>query len=276
MIVYENHEGKRITLNKRPYKLLNIDNLYDIDRDFTRKNGRITSFNNGTSEKSVELDVLSIKDISWKNAYEEMQNIFNTDTYAQKPGKLYVGEYYLECFIYAILPKSINLTHPYVTCTLRIISNDFIWLKPTRYTYLSSDATPGSHHTKRYPYMYPFRYQARVGVGTMFNPVSFSSHFQMIFYGLVKNPVVVINDHVYGVDTEVSENEYLIIDYSGEHKREIKLHKRDGNIEDKFNDRNRQSGVFTKIEPGKSTVQWSGNFTFDIIVYEERSQPKWI
>ena len=98
----------------------------------------------------------------------------------------------------------------------------------------------------------------------------------MIFYGAIKNPVVVINDHVYGVDTEVSENEYLIIDYSSEHKREIKLHKRDGSIEGKFNERNRQSGVFTKIEPGKSSVQWSGNFTFDIILYEERSQPKWI
>lgn len=42
-----------------------------------------------------------------------------------------------------------------------------------------------------------------------------------------------------------------------------------------FHNRGLVDSVFRPIQSGRQTIDWSGKFDFDIILYEERSQPRW-
>lgn len=276
LVKYENHLGDTICLNEKPYKILDIDELFKIDRDYNIQSGSLVSFEQQLNPKQMEMDVLDTKSIRWKEAAERMQQIFELDVLMQHPGKLYVGDYYIPCYVYTAAPKNVNLKSPYVTYDLTLVSDIPVWMKAMKHSFLSSLGANKVYTTKRYSYSYPYRYRSTIGSSFLYNPLAVPSHYQIIFYGAVNNPAVVINNHVYQVNAEIMENEYLIVDYSGEQTRLIELHKRDGSVEDKFHCRSKESSVFTKIEPGKQAVNWSGDFAFDIILYEERSQPKWI
>ena len=42
-----------------------------------------------------------------------------------------------------------------------------------------------------------------------------------------------------------------------------------------FNNRNFADSVFRPIQTGRQEVSWNGRFDFDLILLEERSEPKW-
>lgn len=50
----------------------------------------------------------------------------------------------------------------------------------------------------------------------------------------------------------------------------------DGTQTNLFNDRNKESYIFEKIQPGVNSVTWDGSFNFSVTILEERSEPKWI
>lgn len=99
-----------------------------------------------------------------------------------------------------------------------------------------------------------------------------ASHFKMIIYGPCNEPIIHINDYPYQIHTELKENEYLIID---SRKNEVTKYLSDGSTEDLYNSRAFKNSVFEKIPSGKLKINWSGEFGFDIILFLERSEPKW-
>ena len=70
----------------------------------------------------------------------------------------------------------------------------------------------------------------------------------------------------------MNSGEYLTIDSA---TKKIFLTAVDGTTANKFNNRNRDSYIFEKIQPGGNVVAWDGTFGFDVILLEERSEPKW-
>ena len=78
---------------------------------------------------------------------------------------------------------------------------------------------------------------------------------------------------MYQVDCEVGEGEYLTVDST---TKKIFVTKNDGTIVNCFNSRNKNSYIFEKIPSGNNAVTWSGEYGFDVILMEERSEPKWI
>lgn len=273
---YENHQGQRICLSERPYKLLNVDELYAISREYIEDNGHLTGFKRKVITKAFELDILSTKDISWKDAIENFNSIIECDVVNTKAGKLYIGDYYMECFIHIVTPSKINLCNPYVTVKLTLVTESPVWVKSERYTFVSAATPTEGHDTKRYPHTYSYHYRPRIGQSVLYSQLSMPAHYQIIIYGPVTNPSVTIGGNVYQVSVELLANEYLVIDYSNTGTRTITVYHQDGQSEDKFGARSKQFSVFTKINPGRQPVLWSGDFAFDIILFDERSQPKWI
>ncbi len=273
-IWYENHLGKRLCLSEKPYKLLDIDDLYTISREYTESNGRITGFKQKIITKTLELDVLSTKDRDWKNSAEELRELLESDI--DEPGKLYIGDYYIVCCIYLMNPQKVNLRSPYVTCKLTLVSDMPLWIKHHSKVFLSTEVPAAQSSIKRYPYTYPYRYRSRSGGSFIYNPFAYAAHYQIIVYGSVRNPAITIGNHLYQVNTDVGDNERLVIDYSNTRNRTITRYLMNGEEINEFNNRNKQNSVFELIKPGKQAVNWSGEFSFDIILIEERSQPKWI
>ena len=48
-----------------------------------------------------------------------------------------------------------------------------------------------------------------------------------------------------------------------------------GERESVFNNRAKKKSIFKKVPPGRQEIVWSGTFDFDLLIYEERSEPKW-
>lgn len=42
-----------------------------------------------------------------------------------------------------------------------------------------------------------------------------------------------------------------------------------------FHNREKGKKFFKKIPPGRQKVVWSGKFDWDLVIYEERSEPRW-
>lgn len=271
---YENHQGQRICLSEKPYKLLDIDELYMISREYIESDGKVTGFKQKIITKTFELDILSMKGRHWKESAERMRELIDIDI--EEGGKLFVGDYYISCRIHMMTPEKINLCNPYVTCKLTLVSDQPVWICPQSQTFLSTSVPSEKSNTKRYPYRYPYHYRARAGASTLYNPLSQPSPYQLIIYGPVNNPAITIGSHLYQVYTEVLENERLVIDYSSARNRIVKRYTQNGTVIDEFDKRNKQISVFELIKTGKQAVNWSGLFSFDIVLYDERSQPKWI
>ena len=54
----------------------------------------------------------------------------------------------------------------------------------------------------------------------------------------------------------------------------IILTKTDGSRENAFNSREKEQNIFARIPQGMSRVKWNGDFGFDMILFQERSQPR--
>lgn len=94
----------------------------------------------------------------------------------------------------------------------------------------------------------------------------------MTIYGPVVDPIINIGNYPYKVDTTVEENEYLTIDGT---KNTVERTLADGTIINEYNKRSFENSVFRPIPPGNNSVLWSGDFGWDITLYQERSEPKW-
>lgn len=124
-----------------------------------------------------------------------------------------------------------------------------------------------------YPFDYPFEYYTKL-VGDSINNTGFTaSNFKLIVYGACVSPFVSIGGHTYKVNCTVGENEYLTIDSA---EKKIYITSNTGEVINKFNARGREDYIFEKIPPGTHDVVWDGSFGFDVILLEERSEPKWI
>ena len=104
------------------------------------------------------------------------------------------------------------------------------------------------------------------------NESPYDTQFRMSIYGPVREPLVMINGCRYYVNVLLEENEYLEIN-----SRVGTIYKtlNDGTKENCFHLREMDNAVFTPISPGRNRVSWSGEYRFDLTIFEERSEPKW-
>ena len=97
-------------------------------------------------------------------------------------------------------------------------------------------------------------------------------NFKMIIYGPVVNPQVIIGGYKYYVEIVLIEGEYLEIDSAGETVIKVMA---TGLKVDCFHNRSKKDNVFRPIQTGNHQVSWSGKFDFDVLLLQERSEPRW-
>ena len=130
-----------------------------------------------------------------------------------------------------------------------------------------------SSYGKKYAGRYPYQY----GTGYA-NEILFNDHFAdtpaiVTIYGPCTEPKIYIGGNVYGVEANAEEGERIVLD-----QIERKIYRVDatGATTNLFDYRIKTSDPFKKISPGDVTVQFSGEFGFDIELLQQRSEPKWI
>lgn len=263
-VYYENHLGEIIDLMKKPYRLI-TGTLFDYEWEET--SSTISSFSRSAKKKNLKMDIFDDKKTYHKNI-DYLNEVFEKDILAKVPGKLYFCGSYINCYIITS-EKSNWESNIFMVLNLTILT-DAVWIRENNYNFYTYENT--STNNKQYPYKYPYRYANGLNNAYVINPHFVDANFKMIIYGPAINPMVVVGGNSYLVNIVLEENERLEIDSrSG---TILKIMSK-GETVNAFHNREKKRTFFQKIKPGRQSISWTGDFAFDLVIYEERSEPKW-
>ncbi|RDU22213.1 hypothetical protein [Anaerosacchariphilus polymeriproducens] len=123
-----------------------------------------------------------------------------------------------------------------------------------------------------YPHGYPRGYAANEVDEIINNETLAASNFKMILYGPCSDPTILIAGHTYKVFATLERGEYIIID---SRNKTVYQYFEDSTSLSLFNQRYKEESLFDKIPAGNLTISWNREFGFDLILFDERSEPKW-
>lgn len=265
-VYYKNHFGETIDLKQYPYHLLSGD-LLDYEWETISSGGRISGFGKEIVEIALKFEIFAKKE-EYHRALDRVTEIFEKDILAVTPGKLYINDQYIQCYITS--SKKTEWESDILAVTELTLVTDYpYWIKEetVHFEPISEEAD----NNKEYPYRYPYRYTNGFSNRTLYNDHYVASDFRMIIFGPVSAPAVFISEHLYQVNILLEAGEYLTIDSA---KGTITVTENAGKQKNVFNNRNKIQDIFCKIPQGMNKVKWNGKFGFDIILLKERSQPK--
>ena len=191
------------------------------------------------------------------------------DVLAKKPGRIVIGDYYYKCYITESKKSKYLASRRRMEVDLTISSDEPYWVREDLHSFRKKGVTdPGLN----YPHDYAFDYASHFKRTALVNTGFTASNFRMIIYGPCTDPLVYVSGHAYVVNCDAAAGEYITIDSVA---KTVTRTAADGSITNVFNLRGRESYIFEKIRSGDNLVTWGGDFGVDIILLEERSEPKW-
>lgn len=221
-----------------------------------------------TIEKSVPLKIFGMAD-EVKATRNRLFEITNTDTTANKYGRLWFGDYYMQCYISE--SKKSRYMPDYGTITVKIWTNIPYWVKETTLEFRKTGVVESGLKYKR---KYNYKYTDYSFNQTVTNEALSPAPFRLKIYGAASNPDVAIGNQHYQVNTSLLANQFLTLTAIDKEKTII-LTDQYGGKTNLFNSRNKNYDVFAPIPNGTFAVAWDGTFDFDLTVLDRRSEPPW-
>lgn len=274
---YINSRGDRINLDRWPYRIKNI-NLQGWKWDYDAVNvgnigGKIQRIFRNAEEFEVTITVCTqtggkqqrLKDLN--DLYEGLEY----DAAVKATGKFYIGQEYMQC-IFIESHKTTNTDIPNaLDVKYAVVSPYPMWCHEETvefYEYQSQVSENGLN----YPYNYPYNYTADLTQNYLENTNYRANDFEMVIYGPINNPSIIIGSTTYAITANIRDGEYVVI--NSRNKEAYKVGN-NGVITNLFNSRSREQSIFTSIPSGKNQVIYSGAFAFSVTMFHERSEPNW-
>lgn len=204
-----------------------------------------------------------------KALIDSFHDAIEYDVMMKREGTLFWSDYYIKCYI------SETDTYPddksFRTLNEIVIFCPYpFWIKEEKTQFFKSSQL-GATSGLDFPFDFEFDFaDSMSGNGIMVVSHHLPSDFKMDIYGPCANPLVTIKGYPYQVFCILGENEYLSID---SRQNTVVKYSVNGVQTNMYNSRRFEPSIFEKIPPGLFTVNWSGEFGFDITVFKERSEP---
>lgn len=264
-IKYQNHLGKSVDLSSNGIVADPTDVLawsLEVDDSY----GTVRSI--GRSIASRKLKVATYSMSARKRLYE----VPAVDVDAKSPGRLYVGEWYLVCYVTS---SSVNgwWRGGVASYDLDVTVVDPLWRKDVSYVLTERyDGGAGLDFPHDFPHDFGYSNVITTVNNTGFRPAD----VLIRAYGPLDGCVVTVAGNEYIVRESLEDGEYLTIDTYG---RTVKVTRLTGEVHDAFpsvgGDYFEGSGsyVFERVPPGLSEVIWSGVSDLDITLVITRDEP---
>lgn len=194
---------------------------------------------------------------------------FELDIRTLTPGRLTWGNWYVDCYILesATDPATCDWTENEISV---YCANPF-WIKEEKKSFAAQEEPPILQEFLDYNFDYEYDYfLGAIGNEKWVRDFPFASEFQMLIFGPVSNPRIIINGYPYQINDTLEATEYLVID---SRKNTVIKYLAGGGTANIFDKRNKAQSVFEQIPGGNLTVNWTGLFGFELIIYDERSEP---
>lgn len=206
-----------------------------------------------------------------KRMVEDLHEDFERDVRNKTPGRIVWGDYYIDCYITesSTEPGEGNI---WTENEIIIFCPYPFWINETKGSFYKKE-TPVEEPFLDYDYDYDYDYfSGDPGSETWTRDFPFPSEFELVIYGPVTDPMIRINDHIYGVYADVRSGEYLTIN---SRNNTVILTEAFGKQVNEFDNRLKEQSVFEQIPGGNLGVTWDGTFSFELTLYQERSEPRW-
>lgn len=270
--IFENHLGRRfVGPDKGVY--LNINELRNYSWSYDVINNRISRFYRAVTSRKLPLLVCCSTVDEAHQVRNELLEYAEADIEAMLPGKVYVGDYYTTGYITASKKSDYVLSGRFCRIELTLTSVNPAWSREKTHVFGGpADGAGSSRSGFDYPYDYAYDYSVTATSRQIVVDTVKGNNFKLRIYGPVMNPAVMINGHSYKVNGDIKAGESLLIDSLN---KTITLTTALGTKANWFANRDRENYIFELIPPGLSTVMYNGAFKFDLIIVEERSEPRW-
>lgn len=287
-VAYENNRGNKLVLTELPYAC-NIENLLDYSWAYAtrdrRRGSRIAGFNKGVASGDVTIHVLAKKLADRNNAIDAFNNVIDVDIYDGIAGKMWFNDW----FTYGYITGAKNSRWQYGIGVLKkdvtFVREEETWfhvISKNSYSEIEEDDTYEAgikdyelnEETGLEGYDYDYDYGVdRVSSTEIINPNPLGCDFIINITGPVNNPVIRIGNTTVNVNIEVPAGAILTVDSTA---KTIIMTYADGLQLNVFSARNPDYYIFQKIESGHNAIVWDGSFNWDLMMIEERSEPRWL
>ena len=269
-IYYQTGVGnKKINLDRIPY-WMQTGNFLNYSWDYVMSGKRVKKLDKTVKEKGFTITIFGRTQEEYDSNINFLHEAFEKDVLDNIPGRLYFGDYYLKCFVYASEKEEWESGCYSVDDTLSLIEVHPYWVKDHTYSFGLSEVT--SNKNKRYAGRYPYRYANGLSETFLINEHYAECNFRMNIYGPCTKPSVYIGGYGYHFNIVLQDGEYLEVDSAAETVTKVMNF---GIRANAFHYRNFENTVFRPIQTGRQSISWDGKFSFDIVLFEERSTPKW-
>ena len=272
---YDNTGALRLTLNKWPY-YSQPDEFKNWLWSYSNNYGRIGSF-----YRNKESYPLTIGIASGSKAHRDaLCDIFTKDILAEKPGRLEIRGWTLNCFIVeASYSYALDLDRQ---ASFKVLPTDPTWIRKstTSYDGIGSSGEGSIDYGRDYVNSggilgrdYNYGYNVSDShYGTISLP-GIDNGYEVVIYGPQENPAIYLNNYPIRVNMSLGETQRLKIVSNGSAERTIKVLENDGSESDAFIYRDKEFTPF--IDLGSYTELTYGEVKFDFTTIERRSEPSW-
>ena len=265
-VKYQNHLGKSVDLSSSGIVAdvtdvlawsMDVDDSYDTVRSVSR------------SVESRKMKVVTYSMAARKRLYE----VPAVDVDAMRPGRLYVGEWYLVCYVTASAVSGWWYGDGVASYDLTVTVVDPLWRKDVSYTLTERyDGGTGLDFPHDFPHDFGYSNVITTVNNTGFRPAD----VLIRMYGPADWCTVTIAGNEYIVNESLEEGEYVTVDT---YARTVEATRLTGEAENAFpnvgGDYFEGSGsyVFERVPVGLSEVVWSGASDLDVTLVLTRDEP---
>lgn len=270
---YENSRGDVLAFGDGRGYFINMSDLHDFEWSYETIGDRIAAFTAASVlEHSVPVRIIHPDAAEAVRLKNRLFDVMEYDIVHQTAGKLYIGDWYLPCWCLASAKSSYG-DKGYLALALKLVTDRPKWVKESRHILYEESKAGVQTPYLDYPYTYEYDYspdESRREIVTQegIEP----AEFVLTIAGPVSYPSIVIGSHEYSVDAEIGTGELLIIDSL---EKRVYKRKANGEEENLFSKRNRESYIFQPIPSGSVSVTWDATYSAELILYMQRSEPVW-
>lgn len=269
---YVNHQGESINLDDDKI-ILQYQELHDYLWDTESKNGKITGFYRENATIPISVGVTADTEEEYLKILNDFFIVTEKDIMTLRNGKLYLGNQYLGCFISGSIKEDAFMGVPFQIKNLTLITDHPFWITEQKYEF-KKEVEGESGEYLDFPFDTPFDFMGdEKGTGNITVDHYAACDFLLTIYGPCLNPRIVIGDNLYEVKTKMDEGEYLLID--SREGTAVRIRTNGMKVNEFDNRVTSPNSPFEKIQPGYNLVSWDGSFGFDLLLFIERSEPKW-
>lgn len=278
-IYYENSQGTQIRFDGKNIRVKESD-LRDFSWDYSLTNkpsgygSRINRFMRPATEKNLGVVIRGGSRDECIGTLNALHAATEADITRGKPGRLWLDGQYLICFL--AVSSTVNNWKSgfhFLEKSLSVLAVYPFWYTEITQAFRAGEIDT-SPYGKRYHGRYPYQYGTGYANKTLYNDHHSETPAIITIYGPCDDPQIYIAGNLYGLSgVGAGEGEHIVIDQL---ERTIYRVATDGEKTNLFDYRVKTHDVFLPIPPGDVSVQFSGEFGFDVTLMQQRSEPKWI